>query len=272
MSAIDHDIQAHLRNVKLDGFTLIHNVASPKQCENIANQLLKVAEQQRITKHNKNRIAFVPGVINYDQSFAAYLADSRVLGLAKILLGPNIRLSFTSAIINEPGKQRTTWHADWPFNQNNACHVPAPYPDCIMHLTALLMISPFTEANGGTLVVPGSHRFPNNPSDSNLGIDPTQAYPTEHRVIGPAGSMVIFDSRLWHCPPANPSDTVRVALGVRYAPWWLNLEPLNPQSDIRQQLVEEPGLEENEVPKLSVQVYESLPESVRPLLRHWVDR
>ena len=269
---VDHDIQVHLRKIRLDGFTIFDDVVSSKECDRISDQLIKVAEQQRIAKHNKNRIAFVPGVINYDQSFSPYLADSRVLGLAEILLGPNVRLSFTSAIINEPGKRRTTWHADWPFNQNNACHVPTPYPDCIMHLTALLMISPFTEANGGTLVVPGSHRFPSNPTDSKLGIDPTQPYATEFRVTGPAGSMVVFDSRLWHCPPANPSDHVRIALGVRYAPWWLNLEPLNPDSDIRKQLVEEPGLEENEVPKLSVQAYESLPEQVRPLLRHWVAR
>ena len=112
-----------------------------------------------MAKAASQRVSFVPTVINYDQSFAPYVADSRILALAKMLLGPNVRISFTSAIINDPGKLRTTWHADWPFNQTGACHVSTPYPDRIMHLTALIMVSPFTEANGGTLIVPGSHRF-----------------------------------------------------------------------------------------------------------------
>ena len=175
-------------------------------------------------------------------------------------------------MINDPGKQRTTWHADWPFNQDTACHVPAPYPDRIMHLTALVMVSAFTEENGGTLVVPGSHRCSSNPTDKNLGIDPTLPYPTEFLVTGPMGAMVLFDSRLWHCPPGNPSDAPRVALGLRYAPWWLNLEPLDPDSDLRQQMVVEPGLSENIVPRIPRPVYEALPEEVRPLYRHWVVR
>ena len=43
-----------------------------------------------------------------------------------------------------------------------------------------------------------------------------------------------------------------------------------PGSDTRQCMVEEPGLSENEVPAVSLEVYESLPEKVRPLYRHWV--
>ena len=91
-------------------------------------------------------------------------------------------------------------------------------------------------------------------------------------VTGPAGSMILFDSRLWHCPPGNPSDTARVALGLRYAPWWLNIAPLDPDSDQRRQWVTEPGLSDNIVPRMPRQVYESLPENVQPLYRHWVVR
>ena len=34
----------------------------------------------------------------------------------------------------------------------------APYPDAVMHLTTLWMLSPFSAKNGGTLILPGSHR------------------------------------------------------------------------------------------------------------------
>ena len=267
------DLEKYEQDLRIGGFCILEDVVAPDVCERVRDRLLDVAERCREKEAVANQmVSFVPGVINHDQSFAPYVADRRVLALAEGLLGSNVRISFTSALINEPGKRRTIWHADWPFNQNNACHVPAPYPDRIMHLTALLMISPFTEANGGTLVVPGSHRCASNPTDKGLGIDPIQAYPTEFRVTGPAGSMALFDSRLWHCPPANPSDTPRVALGIRYAPWWLNLEPLDPDSEMRKQWVEEPGLTGNIVPRMPRDVYESLPKNVQPLYRHWVAR
>ena len=82
--------------------------------------------------------------------------------------------------------------------------------------------------------------------------------------------MVLFDSRTWHCPPANPSSEARICVGVRYAPWWLNLEPLDPGGQLRQQWVIEPGLTENEQPRIRPEVYEVLPERARPLYRHWV--
>lgn len=263
-------LEQYERQLRSDGFCLVEEVVPAGACEQIRDRLIKVAQRCRVAKPAAKRISFVPGVINEDQSFAPYLADQRVLTLAERLLGPNFRVSFTSALINEPGKQRTNWHADWPFNQDNACHVPAPYPDRVMHLTALIMLSPFTEANGGTLLVPGSHRASSNPTDPGLGIDPTLPHPTEYRVTGRAGSLLLFDSRLWHCPPANPSAAPRVALGFRYAPWWLNLEALDPDSDQRQQLVTEPGLTDNIVPRVDPNVWQSLPENVQPLLRHWI--
>lgn len=193
------------------------------------------------------------------------------MALVGAMLGENFRISFTSAILNEPGKARDTWHADWPFNQQKACRVPSPYPDAIMHITTLFMLSPFTAANGGTLVVPGSHRSPGNPTGKN-GVEPTQPYPTEYRVLGEAGSVLVFDSRLWHCSPANPSKETRVALAVRYAPWWLNLEVLRPGSEDRKRMVENAALSENVVPPIPQQVFEKLPAVVQPLLRHWIAR
>ena len=263
--------QEHEHQLRTDGFCIIEGVIPDDACKQVKERLVQVAHRCQ-GKNNPDLVSFVPSVINYDQSFATYIADPRILVLAEKLLGVHVRISFTSVIINEPGKPRTNWHADWPFNQNNACHVPAPYPNRVMHLTSLLMVSPFTQDNGGTLIVPGSHHKSSNPTDKNLGVDPMLPYPTELRVIAPAGSMVLFDSRLWHCPPANPSTEPRVALAIRYAPWWLNLEALDPDSEMRKQMVDEPGLNENTVPRIKRTVYESLPLHVQPLYRHWVER
>jgi len=209
------------------------------------------------------------GLIAYEQSFAPYLADPRILGIANSLFGPQLRISFTSAHISYPGCARGQLHADWPFNQNNAGHVPAPYPDAAMHLTTLWMLSEFASETGATAIVPGSHRSPNNPSGNN-GVDPSQPYPGEIQATGGAGSVLLFDSRLWHAATANTSAQARVGMAVRYAPWWLNLDILMPGSPERVRMVDEAGKTENDVAAVPLDVYEALPENVKPLYRHWV--
>ena len=180
-----------------------------------------------------------------------------------------MRISFTNTLITDPGNQRGGWHADWPYNQEKPGHIPVPYPDFPMQLSTLWMLSDFTLENGGTLIVPGSHRTSDNPTVT-MGVDRLDKYPTEMQVTGAAGTVLGFDSRLWHATAGNMSDGPRVGMVVRYVPWWLNLEVLMPGSEERKRMVEEPGLTENEVPPVPTDVYDRLPENVQPLYRHWV--
>lgn len=257
-------------NMRMNGFAIVENVIPPDRCGAIRESVLAVVEREgdQQTAAEKG-VGFVPSVINYDQSFAAYLADKRLMRLVAALLGEHARISFTSAIVNLPGNMRGLWHADWPFNQHNAGHVPAPYPDAVMHLTTLWMLSPFSRENGGTLVVPGSHRNSTNPT-ADIGIDPAATLDTEMIVAGPEGSVLVMDSRLWHATSPNGSETPRVALAVRYAPWWLNTEVLRPESDERKRMVDEPGSTDNVVPSLRRDVFGRLPVCVKPLYRHWI--
>ena len=43
-------------------------------------------------------------------------------------------------------------------------------------------------------------------------------------MAGDAGDVVVIDSRIWHSNAHNPSREDRVAMVVRYAPWWLSAE------------------------------------------------
>jgi hypothetical protein len=133
------------------------------------------------------------------------------------------------------------------------------------------MISDFTEENGGTWIVPGSHRASNNPT-GDMGIPLFEPYRTEMTATGPAGSVMLFDSRLWHATATNRSAGPRVAMVVRYIPWWFNAEILVPGSDERRRMVDKSGRPENEMPALTPEVYEGLPDGVKPLYRHLVRR
>jgi ectoine hydroxylase-related dioxygenase (phytanoyl-CoA dioxygenase family) len=260
-----------LLELRVNGFCVLEGVVPGERCPAVRDSVSATVDRVGPNYPAPDGVGFVPGVINHDQSFAPYLADDRLLRLVAAVLGEHYRISFTSAIINKPGNARGKWHADWPYNQDNAGHLIAPYPDAVFHLTTLWMLSPFSGENGGTLVVPGSHRCATNPTAKNT-IDPEKPFPTEMNTAGPAGSVLVMDSRLWHATAPNRTGQPRVALAVRYAPWWLNLEVLRPESDERKRMVAETGAAENQVPSVPPDVFQRLPARVKPLYRHWVAR
>ncbi|CAN5749108.1 hypothetical protein BH10CHL1_BH10CHL1_00110 [soil metagenome] len=257
-----------LMRLQLDGWCVLENVIPANEVGLVHDSILATTAQQR-NPNAPHNIGHVPGVINYDQSVAPYLADQRLLKLLETQLGPHLRISFTTATINEPGNARGDWHADWPFNQRNAGCLPAPYPDVVMHMTTIWMLSDFSAATGGTLVVSGSHRMHHNPTGANSWPAHTP-YPTEVNAVGKAGSVLLLDSRLWHATAPNLTTEPRVAIVVRYAPWWLDLSVLRPGSSTRERLLQATGKSENQTPPMQHAVYESLPASVKPFFVHWL--
>jgi hypothetical protein len=76
---------------------------------------------------------------------------------------------------------------------------------------------------------------------------------------------------MWHAVAPNQTDRERVAVLVRYAPWWLNIAPLRPGTIDRQEIVEKQNGTDSQVPGLPREVFENLPLDVKPLLRYLVD-
>ena len=259
-----------LLRLQSEGWCVVEDIIPENEVAAVRASVEATVRAHRHPRSPKH-VGFLPGLINYDQSFAPYLADKRLMRLITALLGRPVRISFTTALINYSGNERGGWHADWPFNQRNAGHIPAPYPNLVMHITTLWMLTPFTDENGGTLVVPGSHHLDNNPTGDN-GYDPMQPHPDEVQAVGRAGSVLVFDSRLWHAVAPSTADEGRVALAIRYAPWWLDLKVLMPGAVERARLQQVTGLNENEVAAVRPDVFETLPKNIKPLYEHWVAR
>ena len=182
-------------------------------------------------------IGHVPGLMAYDQCLAPYLAHPALLGVVEGMFGAGAKITFCTGQTNHPGCERQEWHADWPFAQTGSAHIPAPYADTTCHLTVLLMLDAMTTDNG-TILLPGSHKAATNPTVAGVMDDPLAAHPHEVRATGAAGSVLVIDSRLWHCIPPNPTTTSRVAVAVRYAPWWLDTSVIMPGSAARRRVVD----------------------------------
>ncbi len=256
-----------------DEVTLVREEVVAAQARGHAeSEVARTATRAKGHRIGAEGVASLRQVINETQVFAPYVANCKLMDIVDALFGLYSRISCTDCVINYPGNERGYWHSDWPYNATNASHIPTPYPDALLHLSSIWMLTDFNDQNGGTFVVPGSHRSENNPSAGLMAdIDRDAPYPTEMQVMGSAGSVLIYDSRLWHSVAANLSDEARVALIVRYAPWWLNLNPSHIGKPEHEMMVVETGGKNYESQPLKRDVYESLPEDVKPLYRHWVE-
>ena len=277
------ELDETLRHLNMDGFCVIDDVIPSDDVDRTRGAVEQAVirsrqsseEMQTKIRSQGHRVgavgvASVGGLINHVPSFGEYLADPRITAPCESIFGPYVRVSSVGAVMNFPGNARGYWHSDWPFNQTVAAHIPAPYADAVLHVTAIFMLSPFNEETGGTLVVPGSHRSNANPS-GDTKIDRDSPYPTEINATGTAGSVLLFDSRLWHSVATNTSDQPRTAVIARYAPWWLNLSVQKPGTPDHTQIVAETGGKPSESPLVQRQVFDILPEAAKQLFRHWVE-
>ena len=215
---------------------------------------------------------YVTGFLRLNQAIAPYLTDPRIMEIVEVLFGENARISMLTGVINGPGIQRGPVHADWPYNQDQYSRVRAPYPDVIMNLVTMWMLSRYTKANGGTIVVPRSHLHSNAPRQ-RTDLDPDSVFEDEMQIEGDPGDVAVFDARTWHSIAPNITEEERVGVIVRYAPWWLNLNPLRPGSRDRSQIVDDPGGSAATDPKvepLPTSIYSRLPADLQPLLYHLV--
>ena len=154
------------------------------------------------------------------------------------LLGDAFLLSNATANIVRPGGKGQASHADQDF-------IPQPWHRAEV-LTLLWMLDPFTEENGATRVLPGSHTSGERRDAADLSAAPC--------ACGEAGSLLILDGRLWHgAGTGRPGAGTRRAVIVNYCRPYLRQQE-NFWRSIDPRLLDEPDL----LTLLGGRVYDSL--------------
>lgn len=140
---------------------------------------------------------------NDNDVFAVCWRHRAALESAAHLLGSTFQVGHVDLRDPEPrygGVQRL--HPD---------HGPTPEPG----ITATWFLDRFTVDNGATRMLPGSHRSP--PRSDEVPIPGTEIPgPGEVLAVGPAGSLLLRDARLFHAGGLNRSDGPRRSALVFY--------------------------------------------------------
>jgi hypothetical protein len=77
-------------------------------------------------------------------------------------------------------------------------------------LNMLVMVDDFTMENGATHILSGSHHSGDRPTDDVF-------WRHAERILGRAGSIVLFDSNVWHAAGVNVSAQRRAALTLSFS-------------------------------------------------------
>lgn len=204
----DSDIDLYVEEIRNDGFTIIENVISKEDLALYREKIDAVYKRQeetfgreRLSTISETNMCRMP--LKYDDFFIKIATQETVLSIVKRFLGDFFILNLQNAIINTPNEEhhQSSWHRDLPY-QNYVISNP-------LSLNALFCIDEFSEKTGGTIVVPYTH---------NTEILPSDRYIQKHAITAnaKAGSVIVFDSMLFHKAGYNSSNIIRRAVNHQY--------------------------------------------------------
>lgn len=200
---LDPKTKAQLDN---DGFAPLYGILSAERVAAFGTRLaeLSVIEGSRAGAevHQEAGTDRLSDLVNKDPMFDVCFTHPVVLAAIRHVLG-EFQLSSLNSRAARPGQGHQGLHADWGVLAEGE-----GYQVC----NSIWLLDDFTAENGATRVVPGSHRKRGKRPADELDGDPQATHPDECLLVAPAGTVVVFNSHVWHGGTRNDSDRPRRAM------------------------------------------------------------
>lgn len=202
VSDLDPDVlQAQHSALLNDGFVIIENLVSGAQLELLQNQATAHLDKPGRNSFEGERTQRLYGLPQKCRAADDFIAHPLILAHLDRLLKPNYLLSQAQVINILSGSPAQPLHIDDGF-------YPWPSPRPALSIATVVALDDFTEGNGATVAIPGSHLWGDGrfPEDSD----------TRVKAVMSAGSCILFMGNLWHGGGANYSGSSRMAFTGQY--------------------------------------------------------
>ncbi len=199
--------------IRRDGYVVAPDLISPHDVCEIKDSLAPWLQERLFGRNDFEgfRSERVYALLAKAPAIARIVEHPVVLAVCDRLLRPHYRLSACLAIQVHPGETPQGWHSDDGY-------VALPRPRPMLGVSAIWAFDDFTDDNGATEVIPGSHLWG--------GAD--QAAPDDARAVRirmRAGSAVLFAGTLVHRGGAHRGTTTRLGITPQYCePWVRQIE------------------------------------------------
>jgi ectoine hydroxylase-related dioxygenase (phytanoyl-CoA dioxygenase family) len=197
----------HIERIHQNGYTVIERVLSPSSQARIVTELAPYLQRRHMGRNDfeGRHSERVYALLAKAPSVAELVEHPAVLELVDDMLPRNYLLSAALAIKVHPGETPQDFHID--DAAGSAGHSLFARPREPFGVSAIWALDDFTETNGATEVIPGSHLW---------GPERSPDAPQAVKVIMPAGSVLVLAGNLFHRGGANTSNAARLAITPQY--------------------------------------------------------
>ena len=220
-TGIEDHIERHRERIRSSGFSVAEGVLDAALMDRIRKELQPYLQESPTGRNDFEgfQTQRLYALLMKSEAAAALVEHPLVLGLADRFLRPDYLLSAAIAIKVHGGETPQDFHRD-----DN----PAGAPDTgfrdMWGFSTIWMLDDFTESNGATEVVPGSHKWP---------MEKAPIAANAVKVRAPAGSVLLFAGNLLHRGGPSSEETrrsgaSRLGITIQYAqPWMRTIENMS---------------------------------------------
>lgn len=201
----DADADRHADAVAEAGFTIVEDAFDETFADEVLEALDRIVEERGVEPADngfEGRSTYrVYNLLVHGEVFEHIPTAPCVLPVVERVLDRQCLLSTLSSIDIRGGESAQPIHSDDQV-------IGLPRTGQAVVCNSMWAITDFTEANGATRLVPGSHLDPEYP-----------VYGQEYDTVAaemPAGSVLIWHGSLWHGGGANTTDERRVGIADNY--------------------------------------------------------
>ena len=200
----------HAEEIERDGYTIVPDVFDHERAVALIARLEELEDTLGIepagNRFEGTSTHRIYNLLAHGPLFEAIPTEAKVLEIVEGVLDEDCLVSSLSSIAIGPGEIAQPIHADDQV-------MPLDRPHVATVCNSMWALTDFTEQNGATRVVPGSHRADHSPE-----------YGVHHESIPaemPAGSVLVWHGSLWHGGGANTTDRRRYGLAMNYCAGWI---------------------------------------------------
>lgn len=198
-------LAAHRDEIAERGYTVVAGVLTASEADELAADLRRLEAELGIVPADNSfegrHTVRIYNLLAHGERYQSIPVHPEVLPVVEAVLDRGCLISSLSSIGIDPGETAQPVHAD-----DQLMPIPKPHPPTVCN--TMWALTDFTDANGATRVVPGSHLFDHSPD-----------YGAEFETV-PAemakGSVLVWHGSLWHGGGANRTDERRVGIAMNY--------------------------------------------------------
>ncbi len=199
------DTATHVGRIAEQGYTIVEDAIEPDLVDALNEHLARLEQfldvQPAPNSFEGHHTLRIYNLLAYGKLYEQVPVHDHVLPIVEGVLDPGCLVSSLSSIAILPGESAQPIHAD-----DQLIPIPKPHPPTVCN--SMWALTDFTDANGATRIIPGSHLADCSPDYGK----PYDSVAAEM----PKGSVLIWHGSLWHGGGANATGERRVGLAMNY--------------------------------------------------------